>query len=157
MVDFNRDWKRIRLQKDHQDDGSILVSAAEKSPGSTKWTVELDATKGRGDLFSYSEKPVFIHDIALIQTFGEHYRGATSHNFKCHAISQEGELLWVHPWHLECAPVPLKDDLFFLVRLNTSRVPDDGHLFDLVVVDTKSGRVRKTRGVELPRRTGYVI
>lgn len=141
---------RLKVELELEGEDSFIVQASDLDSGELLWATRLDATIGHGELFSRASRPMVFDKAVLVQTFGEHYRGATAHNFQCHCLSLQGELLWTHPWQLESTPISKGGTAVIAIRLQTHRIPPDGRLFQLLQVGFESGRVRKTRFVDVP-------
>jgi len=144
------DWKDLTLEIKDAAAGWFLVRAIDRDSGAECWQVDLDATSGRGDLFPHISQAVIVSEVALLQTFGEHSRGATSHQHQIHCLSADGNVLWTHPWQIEPTVEGTERGLLLVVRLATYRVPDDGHLFDVCMVGSRTGEIEKQRPIVLP-------
>jgi hypothetical protein len=65
-----------------------------------RWSVTLDVTSGHRDLrVGAGNRVVVVADThLLVITCGEYWTGESAHNFRLHAFSADGELLWSCPW-----------------------------------------------------------
>lgn len=142
-------WSELRHEVEIPREGWVRVRAFPSAGAEPLWELEVDATVGRGELMTHCRPLEVVGSVALLRTHGEHHRGTSFHHHKLHAISAEGALLWSHPWEVAAPVVAVKKGLAVLVR-RQYRVPEDGRLFELHLVEPHRGEVRDTRGVGLP-------
>ena len=91
MVHPEADWNDLTVEMEDAAEGWFGVRPIDRELGAEHWQIDLDASSGHGELFPHTSRRMIVDGVALLQTFGEHDRGATSHDHKLHCLSADGE------------------------------------------------------------------
>lgn len=114
------------------------------------WRLSLDVTGGDRNLMPRMQKPIVAGDYLLVQTDGEHSRGASSHEPRVHGIDANGTLLWWKPWRLIGAPVDSRYGLLMLCQEQIYHFSAGEPLAVARLLDRKKGRVMQEWEFHLP-------
>ncbi len=91
MVHPEADWNDLTVEIEDAAEGWFGSEISIANWAHNIGQMDLDATPGHGELFSHTSRRMIVDGVALSQTFGEHDRGAMSHDHKLHCLSADGE------------------------------------------------------------------
>jgi hypothetical protein len=114
------------------------------------WTLDLDATGGRGELMARMRRPQVVAGRLIVCTDGEHSRGASSHEPQVHVIDATGTVCWSKPWRVEGAVVAVSPGLLMLVKGHAYPVPATEPVVVARLARRSDGKVRHEWPVRLP-------
>lgn len=136
--------------------GWVPIVALNKE-GTQAWQAHLDACVAQAPIFMGRLGQAWVcGDVLLVQTSGEHERGATHHQHKLHALSREGQQLWVKAASAAPRPLLVGRQLMILDQLYHHSRPEptptaDLHsemLYRLLYLDPHTGQLKKESPVE---------
>jgi len=132
------------------DRDSAHVRLVATRDGVHAWTLDLDATGGRGELMARMRRPQVVAGRLVVCTDGEHYRGASSHEPRVHVIDASGRLCWSRAWRVEGSVMAVPRGLLMLVKGHAYRVPEREPVMVARLVRLSDGKVRHEWSLRLP-------